>query len=78
MALAGTVTRTMGDTIVEAQQTAQGNVACFIAYGTDGTAIGSYRSAGEAQAAVNQRFGQILRWTRQDLRGGVEFYIGEY
>ncbi|MHC4814349.1 MAG: hypothetical protein ACYTFN_14740 [Planctomycetota bacterium] len=67
----------MGDTIVESQQTAQGNVGAFTARNASGTKIGSYRSAGQAQAAVQASHGILLRWTRSDLRGDIEHYVGE-
>jgi len=72
----GTVTRMMGDSIVDAGQTAQGNVAAFVARNAQGVAVGTFKSAGEAQAAINQTNGTILRWTRSDLRGDIEHYVG--
>ncbi len=77
MAIVGTVTRVMGDTIADSQQTAQGNVGAFVAINADGVDIGSGRNAAEAQAIVNAGRGTLLRWTRRDLRGGVENYVGE-
>ena len=77
MATVGTVTRAMGDTIVNSPQSSQGNVGAFTARNAAGTSIGSYRSAGQAQAAVAASHGLLLRWTRRDLRGGIEHYVGE-
>lgn len=72
----GTVTRTMGDTIANATETAQGNCAAFVARGAAGVVVGHFRSAGEAQNAVAKLTGKILNWVRSDLRGGIEHYVG--
>lgn len=72
----GTVTRATGDTIAQSPQSQQGNRCAFTARNATGVQIGSYRSAGEAQQAVNQQVGQVLRWTREDLRGNIEHYVG--
>ena len=73
----GTVTRASADTAaVSSPGDSQGNRAAFVARNAKGVAIGSYRSAGEAQQAVNQSVGQILRWDRTDLRGNIEHYTG--
>ena len=77
MALVGTVTRTMGDTIVESQQTAQGNVGAFVARNADGTNIGYFRSPAQAQAAVAAGRGILLTWTKVDMPGSIEQWIGE-
>ena len=73
----GTVTRASADTAaVNSPGDSQGNRAMFVARGASGTTIGSFRSAGEAQQAVNQQVGQVLRWVRSDLRGSIELYTG--
>jgi hypothetical protein len=72
----GTVTRATGNTIAESPQSSQGNRAAFLARNAQGVAIGHYRSAGEAQQAVNLQVGQVLRWVRTDLRGNIEHYTG--
>lgn len=73
----GTVTRASADTsAVSSPGDSQGNRAAFIARNAQGVAIGSYRSAGDAQQAVNQQVGQVLRWVRSDLRGNIEHYTG--
>lgn|GEM_PF-3452557 len=75
--LIGTVTRAAGDTAdTNSPGDSQGNRATFIARNAQGIAIGSFRSAGEAQRAVNQQVGQVLRWIRADLRGSIEHYTG--
>lgn len=76
--IVGTVSRVMGSTIVDSQQTAQGNAAAYIARSVEGKTIGFGRSASEAQAILNRTNGTLLRWTRSDLRGGIEFYTGSY
>lgn len=72
----GTVTRATGDTIAASPQSSQGNRAAFTARNAQGVSCGHYKSAGEAQQAVNQQVGQVLRWVRSDLRGNVEHYVG--
>jgi hypothetical protein len=72
----GTVTRATGDTIAASPQSSQGNRAAFLARGATGVPIGHYRSAGEAQQAVNLQVGQVLRWVRNDLRGNIEHWVG--
>lgn len=72
----GTVTRATGDTFAPSTQTAQDNRCAFTARNSQGTAIGFYRSAGDAQQAVASSYGQVLRWTREDLRGNIEHYVG--
>lgn len=74
----GTVTRRPGpsDSIVFEQQSAQGNVAAFIARDSTGVTVGYFRSLGEGQRAVDNVFGRRLRWTRQDLRGDIENWVG--
>jgi len=73
--LIGTVTRKIPDTITAAQQTAQGNVGCFVARNGQGVKINDFRSMQAARAAVQRAFGQQLRWTREDLRGGIERWV---
>lgn len=72
----GTVTRATGDTIAQSPQSSQGNRCAFTARNSQGVQIGAYRSVGDAQQAVNQAVGQVLRWTREDLRGNIEHYVG--
>jgi hypothetical protein len=78
MAVIGTVTRIMPDTTVPAQETAQSNGAAFAAHAADGRLVGNrFKSAGQAQQAVNQLFGgRLLKWTRRDMAGGAEHWIG--
>ena len=77
MATIGTVTRTMGDTYANSTQTFQGNRGAFVARNAAGVTIGFFRSAAGAQAAVSAGHGILLRWTRKDLRGDIEQYIGD-
>jgi hypothetical protein len=76
------VTRTFGDPIAFSQTSqnvnGQGGVA-YKARKLDGTEIGMYRSAGEAQTAVRQLInsGRLMTWTRADLTGDIESYVGE-
>ncbi len=77
MALVGTVTRTMGDTIANSTQTGPSNKAAFVARNAAGVTIGFFPSPATAQAAVAAGRGILLRWTRQDLRGDIEQYIGD-
>jgi len=77
MAVIGTVTRYTPDTAVPAQESAQTNAVAFAAHAADGRIVGNqFRSAGQAQQAVNQLIGKILKWTREDLRGGAEHWVG--
>lgn len=75
--IVGTVTRATPNTTIRAPQSSQGNRGCFSAV-AGGSVIGSdYRSAGEAQRAVQAALGgTFARWSRQDLPGRVEHYIG--
>lgn len=73
--LIGTITRKVGNTIVEAQQTAQGNVGCFVARSANGVKISDFRNFNDARRAVEQTFGRQLRWTREDLRGSIEHWV---
>lgn len=74
----GTVIRATGDTsATNSPGDSQGNRTLFIARNASGKIIGHYRSAGQAQQAVNQQVGQVLRWSRQDLRGSIEHYVGQ-
>lgn len=46
-------------------------------YGDGGTA-GSFTSVREAQIPIEAaQGGRLLRWTRQDLAGDIEFYFAE-
>lgn len=73
----GTVTRATADTAAtNSPGDSQGNRTLFIARNASGVAIGHFRSAGQAQQAVNQQVGQVLRWQRSDLRGSIEHYVG--
>jgi hypothetical protein len=73
----GTVTRATGDTgAVNSPGDQQSNRAAFIARNAQGLAIGSFKSAGQAQQAVNLQVGLVLRWTREDLRGHIEHWVG--
>lgn len=66
----------MGDTIADSQQTAQGNVGTFVARTAVGLTVGFFRSAREAQAAIEQTSGNLLNWTQSNLPGQIEFWIG--
>lgn len=76
------VTKTFGDPSAFSQTSrnvsGQGGVA-YKARRTDGTEIGMYRSASEAQEAVRKLVngGKFVNWTRQDLSGSIESYVGE-
>jgi hypothetical protein len=43
----------------------------------EGTRLGPYDSAGEAQRAADLIKGAHLRWVRQDLAGDIEHWVGE-
>lgn len=73
----GTVTRATAITgLVNSPGDSQSNRCAFVARNAQGKAIGSFRSAGEAQQSVATGYGQLLKWTREDLRGGIEHYVG--
>lgn len=74
----GTVTRTTVDTgLVNSPGDQQSNRAAFVARNAAGAPIGHFKSAGQAQQAVNQlRSNTLLQWQRSDLRGGIEHYVG--
>lgn len=65
MALVGTVTRNN-----------QGSKP-FIARKADGTRLDQAKTARDAQKLVENARNLRLRWTRQDLTGSIEHYIGE-
>ena len=74
------VTRTGGDPLSGNQVTPEsGNGAAFVARKIDGTILGNYRSAGDAQNAVRFQLnsGRLVKWTREDLIGNIESYRGE-
>jgi hypothetical protein len=76
------VTRTYGDPRSFSQTSQNVNGSGGVAYKArrvDGTEIGMYRSAGDAQAAVRTLInaGNIVNWIRDDLAGGIEAYRGE-
>lgn len=74
--IVGAVTRVSPDTIVPSQQSSQGNRAIFSATTANQT-LGSFRSAREAQVAVEAALGGTkARWTREDLAGRIERYVG--
>lgn len=79
MAVVGTVTRKTGDTSSETSpQSWQANVAAYAAHGPTGTLIGFFQSVGEAERAVQANIGgNFLRWSRQDIRGGIEHWVGD-
>ena len=82
MAVIAFVTKTFGDPSAFSQTSqnveGQGGVA-YKARKFDGTEIGMYRSAGEAQEAVSKLVagGRIVNWTRDDLAGDIESYVGD-
>jgi len=49
--------------------------ASFSARNGDNVAAGFFASAGQAQRAIDRSVGRRLRWTREDLPGGVEHYV---
>jgi hypothetical protein len=73
--LIGSVTRKVGNTITDAQQTAQGNVGCFVARTANGTKIDDFRNLNDARRALERTFGGKLRWNREDLRGAIEHWV---
>lgn len=82
MAVVGYVTKIAGSPLASANAvgaTGRTGGSAFVARSAVGITLGTYKSVGEAQAAVQQQAAgaRILRWSRSDLAGQIESYQGE-
>ena len=73
MTIIGSVTRTAVGNIASPQQ-GNANAGAFTAR-SGAINLGFFSSVGDAKQAVNGRIGGPLRWSREDMRGGIEHYV---
>ena len=79
MPVFGDVVKIGGDPLMEAPEASNvggmGGTA-YNAIRADGNRVGMFRTAGEAQRAMERSFGmQPLRWVRDDWAGDIERYV---
>jgi hypothetical protein len=80
MPVFGDVYKTGGSPLLSSQNAANIDVMGGTAYNAmraDGQRVGMFRTAGEAQRAMEMVFGRRpLRWVRDDWAGDIERYVG--
>jgi len=75
MTVIGTVTRSGVNTIA-APETGATNVGSFVARTAAGLHLGFFPTAEAAKSSINAATGTALRWSQENLRTGVEHYVG--
>jgi len=68
----------MANTVVGTVTKTNGGMYPYTSRHADGNTAGSFKSVRDAQLPIEAAYGgRLLRWTRQDLAGDIEYYYAE-